>query len=167
MKARRIKLAQSAALVYRWTQNGPRMILVTSKGTRRWVVPKGGIKPGRKPHESAAEEAFEEAGVAGRISRSCIGVYGYRKANHRFGAHCMVRVYPMKLTAQLANWPERKQRRREWVAFDVAAVRVRERDLKKIIQSFYRSLKDRRNDRKASWPRNVKLERPVSTAISC
>ena len=141
--ARRIRLAQSAALVYRWTQTGPRMLLVTSKGTRRWVVPKGGIKPGRRPHESAAEEAFEEAGVSGRIARSCIGVYGYRKTNRGYGAYCMVRVYPMKLTAQLANWPERKQRRREWVAFDVAAARVRERDLKKIIQSFYRSLKDR------------------------
>lgn len=150
LKARRIKLAQSAALVYRWTKTGPRMILVTSKGTRRWVVPKGGIKPGRKPHHSAADEAVEEAGVTGRISRTCIGVYGYRKTNHKYGAYCMVRVYPMKLTAQLSDWPERKQRRREWVAFDVAAARVRERDLKKIIQSFYRSLKDRRNDLKAS-----------------
>jgi 8-oxo-dGTP pyrophosphatase MutT (NUDIX family) len=126
------------------------MILVTSKGTRRWVVPKGGIKPGRGPHQSAADEAVEEAGVTGRISRTCIGVYGYRKTNHKYGAYCMVRVYPMKLTAQLSEWPERKQRRREWVAFDVAAARVRERDLKKIIQSFYRSLKDRRNDLKAS-----------------
>lgn len=142
MKAQRIKLAQSATLGYRWTKWGPQLILITSKGTRRWVLPKGGIKPSQKPHEAAVEEAFEEAGITGRISRNCIGVYGYQKANHKLGAYCTVRVYPMKVTAQLPDWPERKERRREWVAFDVAASRVREKDLKRIIQSFYRSLKE-------------------------
>ena len=121
------------------------MMLITSKGTRRWVLPKGGIKPSRKPYESAADEAFEEAGITGRISRNCIGVYGYQKSNKKHGAYCTVRVYPMKVTAVLPDWPERKERRREWVAFEVAASRVREKGLKKIIRSFRVSLKDRRS----------------------
>ena len=149
MKARQIILAQSAALGYRWTKSGPQMVLVTSRGTRRWVVPKGKIKPGCTARESAANEAFEEAGITGRMSRNCIGVYGYQKADHKLGAYCKVRVYPMKVTVQLPDWPERRERRREWVAFDVAAARVREKDLKKIIQSFYRSLKGRGNALKA------------------
>jgi len=140
VKAQRIKLAQTAALGYRKTKAGPRMMLITSRGTRRWVLPKGGVKPGREPYEAAADEAYEEAGIAGRVSRNCIGVYGYHKANHKNGAHCTVRVYPIKVTTQLPDWPERKERRREWVAFEVAASRVREKDLKKIIRSFYRSL---------------------------
>ncbi len=133
-------LAQAATLGYRRTPAGPVVLLVTSKGTRRWILPKGGIKSGRTPHEAAADEAFEEAGVTGRISRTCIGVYGYRKSNHKRGVYCTVRVYPMKVTAQLPDWPERGERRREWVPFDIAAARVRERDLKKIIRSFYRSI---------------------------
>jgi len=141
VKEQRIKLAQSAALGYRRTKSGPQMMLVTSKGTRRWVLPKGGIKPGQESHEAAAEEAFEEAGITGRITRNCIGIYGYQKANHKRGAYCTVRVHAMKVTAQLPDWPERKERRREWVAFDVAASRVKEKELKKIIRSFYRSLK--------------------------
>lgn len=116
------------------------MVLVTSKGTRRWVLPKGGIKSGRAPHEAAADEAFEEAGVTGRISRTCIGVYGYQKSNQRPAVYCRVRVYPMKVTAELPDWPERAQRRREWVTFDVAAARVKEKDLKKIILLYRRSL---------------------------
>ncbi len=149
VKAHRIKLAQSATLGYRWTKAGPKMMLVTSKGTRRWVLPKGGVKPGRKPYESAADEAFEEAGITGRISRNCIGVYGYHKSNDKQGAHCTVRVYPMKVRAVLPEWPERKERRREWVGFEIAASRVREKELKKIIRSFYGTLKDRRRAAKA------------------
>lgn len=140
VKERRTILVQSATLGYRWSKAGPQVMLVTSKATRRWILPKGGIKLGRKPDESAAEEAYEEAGIIGRISRTCIGLYAYRKSGHRLGAHCTVRVYPMKVTSQLPDWPERKERRREWVAFDIAAARVREKDLKKIIRSFYRSL---------------------------
>lgn len=124
-------------------------MLVTSKGTRRWVLPKGGVKPNRKSYDSAAEEAYEEAGITGRISRNCIGVYGYQKADHRHRAYCRVRVYPMKVTMVLPDWPERSERRREWVPLDVAASRVREKDLKKIIRSFHVSLEDRRSMPKA------------------
>lgn len=141
MKTRRVIVEQSATLAYRWSKAGPRMVMVTSKGTRRWILPKGGIKAGRAPYEAAADEALEEAGVTGPVSRTCIGVYGYHKANHRLGAYCTVRVFPMKVTAELPDWPERKERRREWVDFAIAAARVKERDLKKIILSFSRSLR--------------------------
>jgi len=125
------------------------MMLITSKGTRRWVLPKGGIKPGRKCFESAADEAFEEAGITGQMSRNCIGIYGYQKSDKKYGVHCTVRVYPMKVTAMLPDWPERNERRREWVAFEVASSRVREKDLKKMIRSFHSSLKGRRSAAKA------------------
>lgn len=125
------------------------MMLVTSKQTHRWVVPKGGIKSGRKSYQSAADEAFEEAGIGGRISRECIGVYGYQKSNQKRSGHFTVKVFPMKVTTQYPDWPERKERRREWVSFDVAVTRVREKDLKKIIESFYRSLNHMRHAPKA------------------
>ena len=89
------------------------MLLITSRETRRWVLPKGGIIPGMTPFESAAAEAFEEAGIAGAVDRRCIGVYGYAKARIEGSAYCTVRVYPMKVTTQYADWPERRERQRK------------------------------------------------------
>ena len=123
------------------------MLLITSRETRRWVLPKGGIIPGMTPFESAAAEAFEEAGIAGAVDRRCIGVYGYAKPRIEGSAYCTVRVYPMKVTTQYADWPERRERQRKWMTLDAASGRVRERALKKILTSFTVSRRVRRPSR--------------------
>lgn len=127
---------QSAALAYRWSRSGPQVLLVTSRNTRRWVPPKGGLKPGLAACDSAADEAYEEAGIEGRVGRACIGVYSYVKKNGKGEGLCIVRVFPLKVIAIHADWPERRQRRREWMSAAVASARVNERMLKKILLAF-------------------------------
>lgn len=92
--------------------------------------------PGMTPSESAAEEAFEEAGIRGHVDRRCAGVYGYGKLRGEDTAYCTVKVYPMKVTTQYADWPERRERQRRWMTFDAASARVREPGLKKILMCF-------------------------------
>src|SRR5262249_27670124 len=63
--ARRV---QYAALPYRLRgRSRTEVMLVTSRETRRWIIPKGWPHKGKAPHHSAAREAFEEAGVVGTI----------------------------------------------------------------------------------------------------
>src|SRR5215468_11570993 len=71
---------QYGALPYR-TSNGHRaqFMLVTSRETRRWIIPKGWPKRGKSPHRSAAREAFEEAGVIGAVGRRPVGSFSYAK----------------------------------------------------------------------------------------
>ena len=84
---------QYAALPWRNAQ-GFEILLITSRETRRWVIPKGWPMPGNSPAESAAQEAYEEAGIRGKIAVQAIGHYGYRKrlrggAKKRFGSTCL------------------------------------------------------------------------------
>ena len=129
---------QSAALPYRWSRAGLEVLLVTSRTTRRWVLPKGSIGSGLTPYEAAVVEAFEEAGVGGRIARTCIGVYGYTKRNEKKTKRCLVKVFPLRVSTILPEWPERRQRRRQWVSFRVAGARVQEKALRRILFAFER-----------------------------
>jgi 8-oxo-dGTP pyrophosphatase MutT (NUDIX family) len=152
VNGKRMRIPQSAVLPYRRGRRGLEVLLITSRETRRWVLPKGGIMPGMTPCESAAEEALEEAGIVGRVDRKCIGVYGYRKVRDKGRPYCTVRVYPMKVTALCADWPERRERQRRWMTFDAASARVRERGLKKILTLFHTSQRSRRGSRLISTP---------------
>lgn len=108
------------------------VLLITTRKGKRWVIPKGIIEPAMTPEESAAKEAFEEAGVEGVISATAIGVYMYEK----WGGTCQVEVFPMSVTRVLEEWPEADFRTREWMSIDEAVARVREETL----QSFFRAL---------------------------
>jgi 8-oxo-dGTP pyrophosphatase MutT (NUDIX family) len=131
-------IEQSAALPYRWSRAGLEVMLVTSRTTRRWVLPKGSVGNGLTAYEAAVLEAYEEAGVDGRIGRSCIGVYGYTKRNEKKQKRCLVKVFPLQVACVLPDWPERRQRRRQWVSFRMAVARVQEASLRKILVGFER-----------------------------
>jgi 8-oxo-dGTP pyrophosphatase MutT (NUDIX family) len=137
-------IEQSAALPYRWSRSGLEVMLVTSRTTRRWVLPKGSVGNGLTAYEAAVLEAYEEAGVDGRIGRSCIGVYGYTKRNEKKQKRCLVKVFPLRVACVLPDWPERRQRRRQWVSFRVAVARVQEASLRKILVGFERQQLQRR-----------------------
>ncbi|MFN4096703.1 MAG: DUF47 family protein [Sphingomonas sp.] len=113
------------------------MMLVTSRGTGRWVIPKGNVANGTPPHLAAAEEAEEEAGVVGAACPTPIGAYRYRKRRGN-GAHLMadVEVFPLAVTAELARWKEQDQRERRWFTLEEAADAVDEPDLSDLIRSF-------------------------------
>ncbi len=135
---------QSAVLAYRQRAHGPEVLLVTSRDSGRWVLPKGMVESGMSAPESAAKEAFEEAGAVGFVSRRRVGSYRYAKPPGEVPRTCVVEVYPMRVTALRPDWPERSRRRRAWVTLERAVECVRERDLKALIGRFGDRLAGRR-----------------------
>jgi 8-oxo-dGTP pyrophosphatase MutT (NUDIX family) len=111
-----------------------RVLLITSRETRRWVVPKGWAEPGVTPPEQAAREAFEEAGLEGVITPTPLGSYRYDK-QRRAGRPIPVTVdvYPLTVLRQRNEWPEKGQRDLLWVAPEEAAEMVAEPGLAAIL----------------------------------
>ena len=112
------------------------MLLITSRETQRWVVPRGNVIRGLEPHMSAAQEAYEEAGIRGRMGTEPLGVYRYEK-RLRLGrvVPAEVHLYPLEVTEELEEWPERHQRQRRWFAPAAAAEAVDEPELKSLIRA--------------------------------
>lgn len=122
---------QSAVLPYRFEGDELKILLVTSRRKRRWVLPKGVQEPDLSPELSAAKEALEEAGVEGQIESTAIGSYRYDK----WGGTCTVLVFPMLVETVHEEWLE-NERDREWLIADEAASRVEESDLKQLIREY-------------------------------
>ncbi len=112
-----------------------RVLLVTSRGTKRWVIPKGWPMKGRKPHEAAAQEALEEAGVIGLASKKSIGTYTYFKRRAARFSVCRVDVYLLMVKKQVATWREKGQREARWFTLKVAADLVQEPGLVALLQN--------------------------------
>jgi 8-oxo-dGTP pyrophosphatase MutT (NUDIX family) len=127
---------QYAALPFR-DDGALEVMLVSSRETRRWVLPKGWPMKGRKPHGTAAREALEEAGLVGRIGKDPVGVYHYMK-RRRNGSNtlCMVTVFPMRVQRQRKSWLEKDQRVTRWFPVEEAAELVHEPELREVILSF-------------------------------
>ena len=111
---------------------------MTTRQTRRWIIPKGWPIKGLRPAKSAAREAFEEAGVRGKISAKSLGLFTYEKSLDEAGvqATCEVRVFPLLVKRQSEVWPEFEQRTVQWVEPSKAASLIREPDLKKFVATF-------------------------------
>jgi hypothetical protein len=112
-------------------------MLVTSRGSGRWVLPKGNVGNRVAPHVAAAREAEEEAGVLGAVCPVPLGSYRFRK-RQRSGAYLMVDVdvFPLAVTRELPTWDEQHQRERRWFSLDEAAAAVAEEDLHDLLHSF-------------------------------
>ena len=129
--------AQYACVPWRKGEDGLEVLLLTSRETRRWVLPKGWPIKGLKPGPSAAQEAFEEAGVAGKVTKKPIGVYHYdKRLRSGRSQHVRVSVFPLEVTSELEVFPEVGQRDKEWLAPKEAAVRVDEPELKTLLAGF-------------------------------
>jgi 8-oxo-dGTP pyrophosphatase MutT (NUDIX family) len=110
------KTQQVAALPWRQGENGVEILLVTTRTTKRWVLPKGWTMDGKADHDAAAIEAFEEAGVTGRVEANACGHYGYVKIlNSGKARHVKVQVFALAVDAVQDNWPEQAERQRQWV----------------------------------------------------
>ena len=132
---------QYGALPYRFSPDAALEILVvTTRQTRRWIIPKGWPIKGLRPPKAAAREAFEEAGVTGRIGVRALGRFAYDKALDEAGrlATCEVTVYPLLVKSQAGTWPEVDQRVTQWVEPSKAASLVNEPQLKALIEAFAR-----------------------------
>jgi len=129
---------QFAALPYRITAEGDlQVLLITSRSTRRWIIPKGWPMGKRPAHKVAALEAAEEAGVEGKVGKQAIGVYHYDKLlSTGVVARCRVDVYALEVRRQNSAWPERKRRERRWMDLAEAASIIDDGELAPLIRSF-------------------------------
>ncbi len=131
---------QSSVIPYRIQDGKPEILVVMSSQKKHWVVPKGISDPGLTLQESAAKEALEEAGVEGEVESLPLGSYSYEK----WGAECTVHVYPMAVSRLLPEsvWEE-NHRGREWLTPEQAIQRVRQKELKPIIEVLVKQLEKR------------------------
>ena len=126
---------QIAALPMRWEKDGTlKVLMVTSRETKRWVMPKGWEMDGKKPWRAAEIEALEEAGAVGHIGREALGTYTYLKRLADGSAvPCEVRVFPMIVQKLRKDWKERKERKRHWFTPQSAAEKVHEAELSELL----------------------------------
>ncbi len=125
---------QIAALPMRRRRGKLEVLLITSRETKRWVIPKGWPMEGRTDYNAAKQEAYEEAGVVGRISKKTIGHFDYMKRlKNGDGKQCRVEVFQLKVFGMKRLWPEKHERTRAWYSVEEAVAKVGEAGLKRLI----------------------------------
>ncbi len=110
--------------------DGDRICVVSSRGGKRWVVPKGCLEPGKSSAEIALQEAWEEAGLVGVLQSDPIGTYLYEKS----GFTCHVTIFVMNVTDVAERWPERDLRQRCWLVPEEAIQRIDDAGLRELIR---------------------------------
>jgi 8-oxo-dGTP pyrophosphatase MutT (NUDIX family) len=129
---------QTAALCYRTRRGRTEVLLITSRGTGRWVIPKGWLMSGKSASEAAAVEAWEEAGVKhGEPAGTPIGSFIYAKIlKNGLPLPVEARVFPIEVRELADDYPEAHQRARRWVEPAEAAGMVDEPDLRQLLRDF-------------------------------
>ncbi len=123
--------SQLGAVCWRMHRGRVEVLLITSRDTGRWVIPKGWPMTGLSAAEAAAREAWEEAGVQGEIADLPLGQFRYEKLMPAKPAiDCAVTVFGLRVQGLKDRFPERKQRRRKWFAAPKAARKVQEPGLR-------------------------------------
>jgi 8-oxo-dGTP pyrophosphatase MutT (NUDIX family) len=128
---------QFGALCWRMRKARPEILLITSRDTGRWVIPKGWPMDSLSPDKAAAREAWEEAGVEGQMTPAALGYFAYRKGlTPQSAVPCVVEVFSLRVERLADDYPERGQRRRKWFSPEKAARKVDEPELRHLIVSF-------------------------------
>lgn len=131
-----MKFKQFAALPYRLRDGDVEILLITTRKKRRWSVPKGWPIKRSTPQQTAAVEAFEEAGVRGAIRARRIGRFKKRRVKKHQSVLCDVQIFPLQVKHQHGHWPEMGQRSRLWVNPRQAAALVKKAGLRRAIKNF-------------------------------
>jgi len=125
---------QYAALPYRVSGGKLELLLITSRETKRWILPKGWEERKIKPRDMAALEAYEEAGVRGKVKKRELGSYLYEKRlDSGDSVTCKVHVFPLEVMEELDDWPEKAERTRCWMSPAQAAMLISEGGLVSIL----------------------------------
>ena len=132
-------ISQCAAICVRQKLDSPEsleILLITSRDCGRWVIQKGWAIPKKRPHKVAALEAWEEAGVRGRVKKNSAGYYTYAKVlknGERFPI--VVQVHLLQVTELIDEYPESGQRELRWFSPQDAAAAVDEPELKALLRN--------------------------------
>ena len=123
------RFVQAGAIPYRIDDHSLQVLLITTSSGKNLTIPKGLIDPGYTATEAALIEAYEEAGIKGRLLTPSVGTYEFKK----WGGRCRVDVYLLAVTRELDPWPEKFMRKRIWTDFQQAAQLVKHGDLGELI----------------------------------
>ncbi len=135
----RLKRVQYGVLPYRLDESGSlEILLVTTRTTRQWIIPKGWPIKDLTGSETAQQEAYEEAGIRGEITGRSVGQFTYLKRleDTKLSVACEVKVYPMLVKRQYKKWPERAERETDWFEPEDALVNIRLPELRRLISRF-------------------------------
>jgi 8-oxo-dGTP pyrophosphatase MutT (NUDIX family) len=137
MSTEKVLNFQYGALPYRQPSDAAfEVMLITSRDTARWIIPKGWPAAGEAAWDSAAREAREEAGIVGHISKRPIGSYHYMKRlDNGLPIWCTVEVFALEVVERLKSWPEQRERITRWFTLEDAANAVDEPDLGTLIRN--------------------------------
>lgn len=128
---------QYGALCWRIRDGKVQILLVTSRRTKHWIIPKGWPMKGETPASAALTEAAEEGGVSGKVKKRSIGLYSYVKhADLKNAINCVVAVFPVRVRNLESDWQEKHQRKRKWFSRKKAAAAVKIPELARLIRSF-------------------------------
>lgn len=125
--------SQFGAICYRTHKGRLQVLLITSRGKGRWIIPKGWPMADTTPADAAAIEAFEEAGVEGRVHPLCLGIFAYNKQGK---IPCVVALYAVQVNRLLRRFPERNERKRRWFDLKDAARVIEEPELAQFLLHF-------------------------------
>jgi len=112
---------------------GDMVVLITARNSGRWIIPKGYIEKGMTPAESAAKEAWEEAGIIGSVRHEKIGAYSYRRPSGIFS----VKVYPLEVESVLDHWEEMHVRQRRLVTPSEAIEMICHKELRNLVTDYF------------------------------
>ena len=125
---------QYGALCWRMHRGKVEVLLITSRDTGRWIIPKGWPISGLTPAGTAAREAWEEAGVEGDIADTGLGAFGYAKVlGPKRIVPCSVQVFGLRVAELKDKFPAQKVRRRKWFGLEKAARKVAEPELRQLL----------------------------------
>lgn len=130
---------QAGVIAYRVEKARVEVLLITSRDTGRWIIPKGNIEDGKTAMEASAQEAYEEAGVRGNFSsQTPLGFYMYFKRRADGSTTPMsVEVYLLEVTEQLKDWPEKGKRKIRWVSPKKAIKKLEEPGVVPLMQRLH------------------------------
>lgn len=135
-----LMITQFGVIAWKQSEHGHRhVLLITSRDTKRWVIPRGNPIAGLSPSQAATQEAWEEAGIKGETREEPIGVFQYDKRRLN-GAlvPAEVQAFEMRVTEEAPSWPEAHERERRWFVPGEAAAAVHEPGLKTLLLRFAR-----------------------------
>ncbi len=119
---------QSSVIPYRIINNKIEVLIISSRKKKKWIFPKGIVELDLSARESAIKEAFEEAGISGKLSPNRLGRYSYKK----WGGKCKVKVYALKINKILDAWEE-SFRDRKWIEINNTSEYIKDKKILAIV----------------------------------
>ena len=134
---------QAGVIPFRRKKDGIEVCLIRNKGGKKWKIPKGFVDPGETVEQAALKEAWEEAGLTGRLVGGAIGSYDYDK----WGFDLTVSVYLMEVTDQEDEWEESRFRERYWSPVLEAFEKLKKHPIRPLLNAAAIKLERRRKPR--------------------